>query len=100
MECNNSFYYKDYFVNLETPGKNWNGKTTIPNRKNQLHYFCAPSAVTTHLQLVHLADLCIGGNMDSPDVSLADEDAGVVDALGESHLEDLSLEASLQEVLH
>jgi hypothetical protein len=33
------------------------------------------------------------------DVTLADEDAGVVDALGESLLEDLRLEAALQQLL-
>lgn len=35
----------------------------------------------------------------APDVSLADEDSGVVDGLCEAGLEDLGLEASLHEVL-
>jgi hypothetical protein len=34
-----------------------------------------------------------------PDVAVLDEHAGVVDRLGEAHLEDLGLEAALQEVL-
>lgn len=34
-----------------------------------------------------------------PDVSLADQDTGVVDGLGKAALEDLGLEATLQEVL-
>ena len=34
------------------------------------------------------------------DVALADQDTGVVDGLGQSELEDLGLEAPLQEVLH
>ena len=40
-----------------------------------------------------------GSERGSPDVALADEDAGVVDALGESNLEDLRLEAAFEEVL-
>lgn len=37
---------------------------------------------------------------NSPDVSLADEDTSVVDALGQSRLEHLGLETTLEEVLH
>lgn len=37
--------------------------------------------------------------IDAPDVSLADEDTSVVDRLGEARLEDLGLQAALQEVL-
>lgn len=33
-------------------------------------------------------------------MSLTDEDTGVVDRLGESRLEDLSLEAALEEILN
>jgi len=33
-------------------------------------------------------------------MSLADKYTGVVDTLGESHLEDLCLEPALQEILH
>lgn len=36
---------------------------------------------------------------DIPDVTLANEDTGVVDGLGKSELEHLSLEATLKEVL-
>lgn len=35
-----------------------------------------------------------------PNVPLADEDAGMMDALGKSQLEDLSLQPPLQEILH
>lgn len=38
--------------------------------------------------------------MSLPDMSLADEDAGVVDALGQAEFEDLCLQPALQEVLH
>lgn len=34
-----------------------------------------------------------------PDVTLADQDTGVVEGLGQSQLEDLGLQATLQEVL-
>ena len=37
--------------------------------------------------------------LSDADVSLSDEDSGVVDGLGESELEDLGLESSLEEVL-
>jgi len=37
--------------------------------------------------------------LSDADVSLSDEDSGVVDGLGESELEDLRLESSLKEVL-
>lgn len=40
--------------------------------------------------------LCLVG---LPNVPLADEDTGMVDALGKSQLEDLSLQPPLQEVL-
>jgi hypothetical protein len=39
--------------------------------------------------------VCLG----IPDVTLADEDTGVVDGLGETELVDAGLEAALQEVL-
>lgn len=35
-----------------------------------------------------------------PDVPLTDEHAGVMDALGQAKLEDLSLQPPLQEILH
>ena len=35
-----------------------------------------------------------------PDVTLADEDAGVMDGFGKTQFEDLGLQAALQEVLH
>ena len=38
--------------------------------------------------------------LSNTDVSLTDEDTGVVDRLGESRLEDLSLEATLEEILN
>lgn len=38
--------------------------------------------------------------LSNTDVSLTDEDTGVVDRLGESRLEDLSLEAALEEILN
>ena len=38
--------------------------------------------------------------LSDADVSLSDEDSGVVDGLGESELEDLGLESSLEEVLN
>lgn len=41
----------------------------------------------------------VGERRDAPDVALADEDASVVDRLGEAALEDLGLEAALEEVL-
>jgi len=37
--------------------------------------------------------------LSDADVSLSDEDTGVVDGLGESELEDLGLESSLEEIL-
>jgi len=37
--------------------------------------------------------------LSDADVSLSDEDSGVVDGLGESELEDLRLESSLKEIL-
>jgi len=38
--------------------------------------------------------------LPNTDVSLSDEDAGVMDGLGESKLEHLSLQTTLQEVFH
>lgn len=55
----------------------------------------AGSAPATKLALLGGA----GSTWDAPDVALADEDASVVDRLGEAALEDLGLEAALEEVL-
>lgn len=43
----------------------------------------------------------IGGSSDQnlPDVTLADQDTGMMEGLGQSQLEDLGLQAALQEVL-
>lgn len=44
--------------------------------------------------------MCRFGLINVPDVPLADKHAGVVDALGQSELENLSLKPPLQEVLN
>mgnify|MGYP003336580035 CR=1 FL=1 len=38
--------------------------------------------------------------LSDADVSLSDEDSGMVDGLGEPELEDLGLESSLEEILN
>lgn len=44
--------------------------------------------------------MSLGDRIVVPDVSLADEHAGVVDRLGKTQLEDLGLQTALQEVLN